>query len=214
MNPWLRIPAEDYERHMADSQVRQLDFLNGVFKDLLKAHPPRRLLVIGCSTGNGFEHIDYAVVEKVIAVDINPEYLAILRGRFEEHLDRIQTICADIEDCDLPAADFDLIHCALIFEYVDADRIVRRLSQWLAPGGIMSVVLQMEDAAHGAVTDTPYQSLKQLDGFMRLVEPERFDSIATSSGFEFIKHRICRLDSGKEFYVALYKKQIAKVNTK
>jgi len=214
MNPWLTIPAEDYERHTADPRVRQTEFLNGVFKDLLRSHPAERLLVVGCSTGNGFEHIDFHAVERVVAVDINTEYLAILRGRFEDHLDKIETICADICDCDLPDAGFDLVHCALIFEYVNADSTVGRLSRWLAPGGIMSVVLQLEDSAHAAVTDTAYQSLKHLDGFMELVEPERFDAIAAANGFEIIERRTRRLDSGKEFYVALFKMQNTKVNTK
>ncbi len=214
MNPWLTIRAEDYERHMADPQVRQTEFLNGVFKGLLRSHPARRLLVVGCSTGNGFEHMDFHAVERVVAVDINPEYLAILRGRFGEHLDKIETICADINDCDRPDGEFDLVHCALIFEYVNADSTVRQLSRWLAPGGIMSVVLQLDDSAHEAVTDTAYQSLKHLEGFMKLVESERFDAIAAANGFEIIERRTRRLDSGKEFYVALFKKQTAKVNTK
>lgn len=204
MNPWLLIPVEDYERHMADPAVCQLEFLNGVFKKVLKAHPPRKMVVVGCSTGNGFEHIDYDAVEKVVAVDINPEYLAILRGRFEKHLDKIQTICADINDCKLPDSGFDLVHCALIFEYVDPQRTLRQLSRWLVPGGVMSVVLQMPDAAHAAVTDTAYRSLKLLDGFMRLVEPKRFETVAAERGFEVVERKTCRLDSGKEFYVALY----------
>lgn len=207
MNPWLLIPADDYERHMADPGVRQREFLNGVFRGVLKAHPPRRMLVVGCSTGNGFEHIDYDAVEKVVAVDINPEYLAILRGRFEKHLDKIQTVCVDINDCDLPAPDFDLVHCALIFEYVDPDEIVKRLKQWSAPGGIMSVVLQMPDGAHAAVTDTAYQSLKLLDGFMRLVAPEYFEAVAAVSGCEVVERKTCRLDSGKEFYCARYRRK-------
>lgn len=204
MNPWLLIPADDYERHMAHPHVRQIEFLNGVFKNVLKAHPPRRLLVVGCSTGNGFEHIDYDAVEKVVAVDINPEYLAILRGRFEKHLDKIHTICVDINDWELPDTGFDLIHCALIFEYVDAQRTLRHLSRFIIPGGYLSVVLQMPDAAHAAVTDTAYHSLKLLDGFMRLVAPEYFEAVAAVSGFEVIERRTHRLDSGKEFYVATY----------
>jgi SAM-dependent methyltransferase len=198
---------------MADPAVRQLEFLNGVFRDVLKARPPRRLLVAGCSTGNGFEHIDYAAVEKVVAIDINPGYLDVLRARFSEHLDKIETICSDVSECDLPDAGFDLVHCALIFEYVDPDKTVKRLRQWLVPGGLMSVVLQMRDVKHTAVTDTAYQSLKRLDGFMKLIAPECFDTIAMSSGFEVTERRTCRLDSGKEFYVAVCKKQIVKVNT-
>ena len=57
-NPWLTIPAEDYEAHMASPEVGQLQVLNQLFKMVLEEHRPESLAVLGCSTGNGFEHID------------------------------------------------------------------------------------------------------------------------------------------------------------
>jgi hypothetical protein len=34
-NPWLSIPASDYEAHMGDSGAKQLTLLSGAFKELL-----------------------------------------------------------------------------------------------------------------------------------------------------------------------------------
>jgi hypothetical protein len=71
-NPWLSIPAADYEAHMASPEVGQLQFLNAVFKETLARQRPKSLLVPGCATGNGFEHIDFTVTRRIVAVDINP----------------------------------------------------------------------------------------------------------------------------------------------
>jgi ubiquinone/menaquinone biosynthesis C-methylase UbiE len=203
-NPWLLIPAADYERHMADPEVGQHDFLNDVIKDVLKRHPPKKMLVAGCATGNGFEHIDYNTVEKVVAIDINPEYIEILRRRFVKHLDKIETICSDINECGFHGAAFDLIHCALIFEYLDPEKTLGRLRRWLARDGWMSVVLQMPDPASPLVTDTAYKSLRRLEGFMRLLDPEDLNMIAAANGLNIQESRTCRLLSGKKFYTALY----------
>ena len=56
-NPWLRIPASDYEAHMALPQVSQTQALNKLMASSLAQYTPRSLAVIGCTTGNGFEHI-------------------------------------------------------------------------------------------------------------------------------------------------------------
>jgi hypothetical protein len=43
-NPWLSIPAADYEAHMASPEVGQLPFLNAVFMETLtKLRPSKGL---------------------------------------------------------------------------------------------------------------------------------------------------------------------------
>lgn len=72
-NPWLRIPASDYEGHMNSPDVRQGEFLNRFFSEALAAFKPSAVLVCGCSTGNGLEHIDPTITEHVVGFDINPD---------------------------------------------------------------------------------------------------------------------------------------------
>ena len=81
-NPWLTISAEDYEAHMASPEVGQLQVLNQLFKVVLEEHRPESMAVLGCSTGNGFEHIDPSTTRRVVGIDINPSYLAVARKRF------------------------------------------------------------------------------------------------------------------------------------
>jgi hypothetical protein len=81
-NPWLEIPAGDYEGHMGSPQVGQLQMLNSLFKRVLAETHPAAMVVLGCATGNGFEHFDPAVTRYILGVDINPAYLAITRERY------------------------------------------------------------------------------------------------------------------------------------
>ena len=84
MNPWLDIPETDYVAHMSSREVDQYRVLNQLLRDVLATVRPGTALVLGCSTGNGLEHIDPAVTSRVVAVDINPRYLRKLVERFPQ----------------------------------------------------------------------------------------------------------------------------------
>ena len=95
-NPWLRIPASDYEAHMALPEVAQAQVLSNLMASALIEYTPMSLAVIGCSTGNGFEHINTARTRRVVGIDINPGYLKILETRFSDRIPRLELIHADI----------------------------------------------------------------------------------------------------------------------
>ncbi len=204
INPWLTVPAADYEGHMNSPRVDQLSFLSRIFRDILEKYTPRCLAVIGCTTGNGFEHIDFSVTRQVTAVDINPEYIEVLRRLYSHYLDRIETICADLMDCRPAEHSFDLVHGALIFEYVDPAPALRRIRKWLLPGGRLSVVLQLESAKQGAVSESGYQSVKSVAGIMRLIPPDQFSAIAAAQNFRLESAETEILPSGKEFFKGVY----------
>jgi len=58
-NPWLDIPELDYVGHMSSPMVNQRPVLSRLMGDALKCVRPRTMLVLGCSTGNGLEHVEY-----------------------------------------------------------------------------------------------------------------------------------------------------------
>jgi LmbE family N-acetylglucosaminyl deacetylase len=64
-NPWLDIPADDYVGHMSDAVVAQHPALNRILRETLEDVRPASVLVLGCSTGNGFEHIDPGATSRV-----------------------------------------------------------------------------------------------------------------------------------------------------
>jgi ubiquinone/menaquinone biosynthesis C-methylase UbiE len=205
-NPWLSIPASEYEAHMSSQNVLQTQFLNDVLKNVLSAHSPRQIAVIGCSVGNGFEHIDFDHTEKVVAIDINPEYLEILAERHREHMSSIEILYKDVNTCRLAPASLDLIHCALLFEYVNPEITLKTITPWLSLNGILSVVLQVADKTVGKITQTRYKSIKSLDPIMKLIAPSSFNAMAKERDLLLRKEVTIQLQSKKRFYVAQYQK--------
>jgi hypothetical protein len=50
-NPWLKIPLEDYEGHMAMPDVGQAKMLANEFEELLITYAPTSAALIGCAGG-------------------------------------------------------------------------------------------------------------------------------------------------------------------
>jgi hypothetical protein len=72
-NPWLGIPADDYLGHMSSPKVGQSQVFDRLFAEALQLARPRHVLLLGCSTGNGLQHVDPTVTSHVVGVDIHPE---------------------------------------------------------------------------------------------------------------------------------------------
>ena len=189
---------------MASSAVQQLGYLNEVLREVLAETRPAALAVPGCTTGNGFEHIP-AETARVVGIDIHPEYLDTLRERFAPRLTGLELIRADVRDPSLVFDSLDLVHCALLLEYVPPEEVVGKFAGWLRRGGALSVVLQLPFGDHAPVTQTPYTSVRVLDPCLRLVPPERMDELAAAAGLSVVRRRIDTLPTGKQFYVALYR---------
>jgi hypothetical protein len=63
-NPWLNIPASDYEGHMGLPEVDQWSFLGDLLKESLDKYDSRSFAYLGCTTGNVLEYLtkDYPYV--------------------------------------------------------------------------------------------------------------------------------------------------------
>ncbi len=203
-NPWLSISASDYEGHMNSENVGQSPVLNHIFENVLKDIPSTKLAVLGCGAGNGFEHIDYQIMERVLGIDINPEYLTFLRSRYGSKLRKLELICSDLNIFSCSDDSFDLIYAALIFEYVDFEQILKKVSNWLTMKGTLVVVLQLPSLESEMISETAYSSLRLLDTIMHLVNPETFSEAAERCGLKKSKEFEIPLKSGKKFLVSYY----------
>ncbi len=204
-DPWLDIPAEDYEGHMG--VVGQLPLLARLLGELVGRLRPRRLALPGCATGGGLEHVDPAVTRVVAAVDLNPRYLRILRRRHGRRLgSTLVTVCADLRRPCLDGGRFDLVHAALLFEYLPPAPLLATLAGWLAPGGVLAVVVQLESERSAPVSDTPFTSLRSLGGVMRLVPPGELERAARAAGLSPTESWREPLPRGKAFRVELYRR--------
>lgn len=206
-NPWLSIPAFDYEGHMSSPAVAQFSLLSREFKRALCAANPSSIMVLGCATGNGLEHVDPSVTRRLTAVDINPDYCSLVEKRFSHNIPGLEVLCGDLELLSLDKDAYSFIHAGLLLEYVDAEIIINKAADSLTSGGRFHTVLQLPDETHAPVTRTPYVSLTKLSGFMRLTDPDKIDTIAVNCGLHKIWYETKRSTTGKSFRSATYGKQ-------
>lgn len=204
-NPWQTIPASDYEAHMGDSGAKQLTLLSVAFKDLLDEFRPEHVAVLGCATGNGFEHVQTDVTELLVGVDINSEYLDVARTRFANKLPNLQLVCSDISNIEIEPRSLDLVSCGLFFEHVDPQLVISKVYRWLKPGGILGTIVQLPSETGLSVEDTGIESVKALEPVSRLVDPETLSEMAETAGFVEIEAKTKTLETGKSFRVLVYR---------
>ncbi len=160
-NPWLNISASDYEGHMGLPEVNQLSFLGDVFKKSLGKYDNSSVAYLGCATGNGLEYISSKKTHKLTAIDINPEYLEILRERYQTIIPKLEIIEADLNNFEGSGHRYSLIFAGLLFEYLSPEPLLGKISTWLGEDGVVVVVLQLEDTKVEKISVTPYSTLIQ-----------------------------------------------------
>jgi SAM-dependent methyltransferase len=200
--PWLAIPADEYEAHM--SAVGQSAALRAMFFRVYSDRKPRRLAVLGCTTGSDLQLVDASSTDVVVGVDLNPEYLEIARGRLAALGPRLQLVTGDVLRVDLPRAGFDLVHAALVLEYVDPLLLFRRIHRWLAPGGACSVITQNPTTDLPAVSATSFPSLRRLEGRMRLREARQVQTLAGQCGLRLAQEQVMEV-GGKTLVSSVFR---------
>ncbi len=201
MNPWLSIPLEEYEAHMSLPAVQQAQLLAEIFSDAVRDYSPASLALLGCAGGNGLENIAAFKDIRVVAIDINPDYVDKARSRFSASFSDATFLTLDIEQTPLPTEPVDLVFAALIFEYVNAEQALQNLIPALTRRGILRVVLQLPAAGKAAITPSPYSSLSALNGFMNLISPDRLVFWAEQSGFKLSYQESRKTKPGKAFQI-------------
>lgn len=207
MNPWLKIPLNDYEAHMSEPKVGQLQLLNNFFKNVINKYKQNSLCVLGCTNGNGFEHLINDDNRKIFGFDINYNYLNECSAKYKNVLSSLNLVCADIDNLEIKENSFDLIHAALIFEYVNVEKTINNISKWLKGNGILSVVLQIPSDKSSPVSDTGYESLKSLNSILQLVNLSEFNIYIDRNKLIMIESYFNEMPNGKQFFVGIYRKQ-------
>lgn len=207
-NPWLRIPASDYEAHMTLPEVAQAQAIERLFASALIEHAPASLAVFGCSTGNGFEHIDPLQTRRVVGIDINPEYLAILKRRFAAKIPCLEVVEADFTLPGFRLEPVAMVFAALVFEYVNVHEALQSIERCMTAGAILVAVLQLPSEESAPVTPTQYKSLDLLAPIMRLVSPDEFSDATAGVGLQELNRETVSLKMGKAFFVGCYRKDI------
>lgn len=205
MNPWLSIPLDDYEAHMALPEVGQAKALASDLGLLLQRYRPASLALLGCAGGNGLERVDPAVTRRVVAVDINPDYVSVTRRRFEQMFDEFEPIVCDISAMEkAPFAPVDLIFAGLLLEYVALEPALRFIRSGLKSGGMFGCVIQQESESIPRVSPSPFASLAVLASAMRIVSPQDIADAAARCDLRIVETRTLQMPNGKLFVSQLY----------
>ena len=200
-NPWLDIPLDDYESHMSLPEVGQAQMIAEQLDLALDRWAPKSIAVIGCAGGNGLDKVAGGTVERIVAVDVNPDYIEQTRARYAQRLPGLELVCADAQSESLIYRPVDFTYAALLFEYVGALSTLKALKRNSRPNAVLTTVLQLPHSTIQAISPSPYRSLDRLAPAMTLVAPETLLQVAAELGFSAIDSTIIELSSGKRFCV-------------
>lgn len=200
-NPWTVVLASDYERHMGPDGVDQLGPLASIFQEVYLASQPDQVLVLGCGVGNGLEHVDPAVTKRVVGVDVNLQHLGIARQRYFHLGARLELFCAEVEKFRPTGGRFDLVHAALLFEYLHPEVLVRRIAEWVSDEGLCSIVLQLPG---GDLVEAPSKPMRIIEKAMRLVEPEELTQLFEHYGLVRKRERVVPVKHGRRLWAAVF----------
>jgi SAM-dependent methyltransferase len=201
-NPWSLVPAADYEQQMGPQGADQLAPLSSIFQEAWLATQPERVLVVGCATGNGLEHVDPAVTRRVVGLDINLQYLGVCRQRFFGLGPRLELFCASAASWRSPPGSFDLVHAALIFEYLSPATLADQLADGVAPGGTVQVVLQLP----GGQPPPAPPLLELIRRAMKLVPPAELTALLVARGLQPLRSRVVPLRHGASLWSGAFKR--------
>ena len=205
-NTWLDIELSDYENHMALPGVAQSQYLSKYFFEVLESYQPSTVAIFGCSGGNGLEKIDGKKLEKIICVDINPDFLKEAENRYKDNFRNIEFVCQDIASQNFKINSIDLIYAGLVFEYVEMEPAIFNISKSLNKNGILAIVIQQPHENIPEVTPSKYKSLEKLSQIFRFVSPIKLIELCEAYNIRSISQKEVQLQSGKRFIELIFQK--------
>jgi SAM-dependent methyltransferase len=203
-NPWLAVPLSDYEQHMSAVEVQQLDALSELFAEAMQVCRPLSVAILGIAGGNGLNQIDGRITARIVGLDVNPRYLEAVRERYS-HLPGLELHCIDLAEQCIDLQPVQLVHAALIFEHAGADCCLKNAISLVAPGGHLSVVLQLPAETGQPVVASPFPSIQSLQAGFSLISPARFEESLAVRGFRLIYPTTRPLPAGKRFWMGIFR---------
>ncbi len=195
-NPWLNIPLEDYERHMAHHLVGQSMLLNTLTKKYLDEIKPGTVVFLGIAGGNGLEHIDNNITRTVYGIDINPEYLNTASTRYQHTIASLKLLNLDIARHSETICRADFVWAALVLEYTGVDKALEFCANNMCNGGHLIISIQSNNNKQ-TVSPTGIETIKKAGEIFSIVDPENLVSKSAEKGFRLIGREENVLPNGK-----------------
>ncbi|OMQ08948.1 class I SAM-dependent methyltransferase [[Flexibacter] sp. ATCC 35103] len=195
-SPWNEIPLEDYENHMSHNSVGQLEILNFLTKKYLDKIKPKICLFLGVAGGNGLEHIDNAITQNVIGIDINQDYLNKAKERYIGKITSLELINFDITTNAKVFCKADFIWAGLVLEYTGIDKSLEFSISNLQAGGNLIISIQSNNGVQ-SVSKSGIESLQKVRSIFQLIDPDTLVSKAIEKGLKLIENEESFFPNGK-----------------
>lgn len=195
-NPWNDIALSDYENHMSLDSVQQLQAMNSIMRDQFEAYPVDTAMVLGVAGGNGLEHVRRDKYRTVYGVDINSDYLNVVKERYinlDGVLECLQTDLINEYD-KLP--DSQLVIANLLVEYIGYEAFMKAMMR-VRPLYI-SCVIQINTDEAAWVSDSPYlHAFDRLDEVHCQMEEQALTDAMEKTGYRKILVQSNPMPNGK-----------------
>jgi threonine dehydrogenase-like Zn-dependent dehydrogenase len=202
-NPWLSIPLGEYEGHMNSPEVQQLDVLSELFAEALVCCRPSSVAVLGVAGGNGLDHVNSHGITRIVGLDVNPLYLDQVRRRHEDKCG-LELHCVDLAAQVVDLEPVQLVHAALVFEHAGVDHCLENAISLVAPGGALSVVLQLPGEFEQGAVASRFPSIQKLNAHFSLVDSVWLQETLTQHEFRPIHQTRRSLPAGKGFWMGIF----------
>ena len=126
-NPWNDIALSDYENHMSLDSVQQLQAMNSIMRDQFEAYPVDTAMVLGVAGGNGLEHVRRDKYKTVYGVDINSDYLKVVKERYSNLDGVLECLQTDLINEYDKLPDSQLVIANLLVEYIGYEAFMKAM---------------------------------------------------------------------------------------
>lgn len=195
-NIWEKVPLEDYEKHMSHETVGQQQLLNELTRKYLQRLTPKTIMFLGVAGGNGLEHIDTTLTDKVYGIDINREYLLETKRRFKNCIADLELIHLDIATNFTEIARVDFIWAALILEYMEMADCFKFIINNIQDNGYVVITIQVNNGV-SSISSTGVETIKLLGQIFKPVDSMNLLVFADRFGFSLIESEDNFLPNGK-----------------
>jgi len=207
-NPWKEIRLADYENHMTWHSVMQAQIMNTMMKEQFYQYPVKTIMILGIAGGNGLEHINPDIIEKVFGVDINREYLDECAKRYSQLNGSLSLLQVDLMDDSIVLPIADLVVANLLIEYVGYTCFQKVINQ-VQPTYVSCAVQINADTSF--VSDSPYSNaLDNLDSVHHQMSQDKLVEALDSIGYHLILENDVLLPNDKRLLRLDFKRNASK----
>lgn len=165
MKEFFNRVAQGYDKHMKNVIKNSDEYYSTLIESMKETDKEVQVAVLGCGTGPELSYIFKKCSNaQITCVDIAENMLTLLKEKYSNHRDQIDSLVASYETVELNQDHYDYIVCAMCLHHYDYPRKVtlfEKILSHLKPGGLY---------IEGDFMATPAQEAEEYDIYKQQVE--------------------------------------------